>query len=562
MSHSSQNPVIPPRPDVAYMSTSHGTTGRPPPPPQRTTSSSKTPVRKEPPPVPPHPDPEWIEREELRLRELEEARARATQMEKTMRWWSDCTANWREKWSKVRNERNKLRDECRHLRSKLETSVKECSGAKRERNELRQEVSNLKKLLDQFQSGSLSSQQQSTLCQESKSKSKEPHEASVCSSGSHKSGSDQDLQSTTANASATNSSLKQQDSLSSSNIASGNQEDFLSKLLSRKERDGESSSSSHSGTSKSERHVQKEGEVTSPADDTALQQKLTILQLKLDEIQKTLQNEREGKCEQQKSLENLQMELSALQSKHEELRQAKEEAMRELSAVRREHENQLGRVTSELAEESTRGDSMDRRVASLRRELERLQSENAQEWAKRERLETEKLALERENKKLKNEVESLEEELVKKTQQASTLIDSDLKTAQLELAEKTKELADLRHSYSKMKKAIQERNAELEHAKSRAEQYELDVKKLRTRIDELKQELGSAEDEADQQAHQVRKLQRSNDELQQQVENLSVQVQHLQTRLLRSNSSLSTHTVSLSSYDANDSMTEGGTDED
>lgn len=34
-------------------------------------------------------------------RELEEARARATQMEKTMRWWSDCTANWREKWSKV-----------------------------------------------------------------------------------------------------------------------------------------------------------------------------------------------------------------------------------------------------------------------------------------------------------------------------------------------------------------------------------------------------------------------------------------------------------------------------
>lgn len=35
------------------------------------------------------------------LRELEEARARATQMEKTMRWWSDCTANWREKWSKV-----------------------------------------------------------------------------------------------------------------------------------------------------------------------------------------------------------------------------------------------------------------------------------------------------------------------------------------------------------------------------------------------------------------------------------------------------------------------------
>ncbi|KAM9826420.1 coiled-coil domain-containing protein 102A isoform 5-T10 [Syngnathus typhle] len=46
------------------------------------------------------PGADWESREELRLRELEEARARAAQMEKTMRWWSDCTANWREKWSK------------------------------------------------------------------------------------------------------------------------------------------------------------------------------------------------------------------------------------------------------------------------------------------------------------------------------------------------------------------------------------------------------------------------------------------------------------------------------
>lgn len=46
-------------------------------------------------------DTEWEAKEALRQRELEEARARAAQMEKTMRWWSDCTANWREKWSKV-----------------------------------------------------------------------------------------------------------------------------------------------------------------------------------------------------------------------------------------------------------------------------------------------------------------------------------------------------------------------------------------------------------------------------------------------------------------------------
>lgn len=48
-------------------------------------------------------DTEWEAKEALRQRELEEARARAAQMEKTMRWWSDCTANWREKWSKVLN---------------------------------------------------------------------------------------------------------------------------------------------------------------------------------------------------------------------------------------------------------------------------------------------------------------------------------------------------------------------------------------------------------------------------------------------------------------------------
>lgn len=72
-------------------------------------------------------------RDELRERELEEARARASQMEKTMRWWSDCTANWREKWGKVRAERNKAREENRQLKLKLEAAVKEVSNLKRER---------------------------------------------------------------------------------------------------------------------------------------------------------------------------------------------------------------------------------------------------------------------------------------------------------------------------------------------------------------------------------------------------------------------------------------------
>jgi coiled-coil domain-containing protein 102 len=45
---------------------------------------------------------EWDIREMARVRELEEARGRAAQMEKTMKWWSECTSNWREKWMKVK----------------------------------------------------------------------------------------------------------------------------------------------------------------------------------------------------------------------------------------------------------------------------------------------------------------------------------------------------------------------------------------------------------------------------------------------------------------------------
>lgn len=72
----------------------------------------------------------WSEREEMLSHELEEARVRVAQMEKTMRWWSDCTANWRDKWNKARNERNKAREENRILRARLDAVVKECSALK------------------------------------------------------------------------------------------------------------------------------------------------------------------------------------------------------------------------------------------------------------------------------------------------------------------------------------------------------------------------------------------------------------------------------------------------
>ena len=94
-----------------------------------------------------HVNPEYDDREELRQRELEEIRARAAQMEKTMRWWSDCTSNWREKWCKVRNERNKAREENRQLRAKLDTCIKENNTLKREKEELANQNEQLKSSL-------------------------------------------------------------------------------------------------------------------------------------------------------------------------------------------------------------------------------------------------------------------------------------------------------------------------------------------------------------------------------------------------------------------------------
>lgn len=90
-------------------------------------------------------------RDELRERELEEARARAAQMEKTMRWWSDCTANWREKWGKVRAERNKAREEGRQLKLKLEAAVKEVSKLKREQQESIENKTKLEKEVDRLE---------------------------------------------------------------------------------------------------------------------------------------------------------------------------------------------------------------------------------------------------------------------------------------------------------------------------------------------------------------------------------------------------------------------------
>lgn len=137
------NPGAVPKGDVSYLRATPNHAQQMPmaPSPVPSRDGSQTPVMAQ-----QHVNPDYDDREELRQRELEEIRARAAQMEKTMRWWSDCTSNWREKWCKVRNERNKAREENRQLRAKLDACIKENNALKREKEELANQNEHLKLL--------------------------------------------------------------------------------------------------------------------------------------------------------------------------------------------------------------------------------------------------------------------------------------------------------------------------------------------------------------------------------------------------------------------------------
>lgn len=494
---------------------------------------------------------DWESREELRLRELEEARARAAQMEKTMRWWSDCTANWREKWSKVRAERNRARDEVRQLRQRLDTLTKELTSVRRERQELASENETLR---HETLRGEITVPP--------------PSATSPSSSPAHPRGatSSSSSPSIPPSSPASSSSTSQLHTDSKLDMVGegppgspepepvrdvdldrqkmGQQKDLemLESVLRSRAPEGDpedwesrrgvnlASSRVSSGMSRQERSRQLWEDISAVEEDSS---KLNALQLRLDESQKVLLKEREDKLALSKCIERLENELSQWKLKYEELNKSKQETLKQLNLLKEMHQDELGRISEDLEDELGARTSMDKKLAELRAEMERLQVENAAEWGRRERLETEKLALERDNKKLRAQAEDLEEQLAKKRRQAASALNTDLKAIQSELFERNKELADLRHVHSKLKKQFQDKTAELAHANRRVESHEAEVKKLRLRVEELKKELGQAEDELDESHNQTRKLQRSLDEQVEQTENLQVQLEHLQSRLRR-----------------------------
>lgn len=137
-----------------------------------------------------------------------------------------------------------------------------------------------------------------------------------------------------------------------------------------------------------------------------------------------------------KSLDKTRQEMEDCKNKCEDLRSARQEAVRELLTMQETHHAEMRIMNHSLQEEINARESLERRLSEMRAELERLQSENACEWAKRERLESEKINIERENKKMKNEL--LEVRPGFSGMRVASPSDTELRLLQQELMERNK----------------------------------------------------------------------------------------------------------------------------
>lgn len=477
-------------------------------------------------------DSEWETKEALRQRELEEARARAAQMEKTMRWWSDCTANWREKWSKVRNERNMAREEAKMLRAKLEIAVKDANSYKHECQELELQNEQLKKEMEKIhmvllkhagqfdqqiftvlesdpqlrntldinellkfynnveQSESVNSQKDLLSCKVSLD------ESNVCL-GSHNILPDRDIEEYVLQGAVPKHAV----------------EIYKDSSLYSLDKDIVRLVDSNS----TENNLEKNQSSLQTCTDESYVQKILLLQHKLDEAAKTISTEREEKNSLHHGMEKLKAEIMQLRKQCEELEESKAEITRELLELKDRFQIEFSDVQAGIIDEASSREGMNRRLCELRAELERLQAENAAEWGKRERLETEKISLERENKQLRNELNDLQERIESRRSRPVSTSDNDARQLQQEF---------LVRNVTILKKSLKEKTTELSHAMRRSEQYEAEVKRVRARVEELKKELAAVQDEVDAATNSVRKLQRANEDLLEQLESANVQLEH------------------------------------
>ncbi|XP_044514026.1 coiled-coil domain-containing protein 102B [Gracilinanus agilis] len=447
-------------------------------------------------------DNDWDICEELRVRELEEVKARAAQMEKTMRWWSDCTANWREKWSKVRIERNKAREEGRQLRIRLEMTMKELSALKKKQS---------------------SQNEKETLDTENIWKEKPSLLEVSCSQDAQFPMASQEYDPNRVNLEKTHVSIKE-------NINKKEIEMVANPVKFNQDLDLQCSDffvKGISGTCVTKPTLRLDN-VAPPLGKELTQ--ISTLKFHLDESQKILWKEREMRSSLEKEVELLESALSLWKCKYEEIKESKEMTLNQFNIFHDRQGNEVEKVSEEREDEANCQTRKDRVICELRAELERLQAENTSEWGKREILETEKQSLERDNRRLKAQVKEMEELLDRKNPLTATSQGPDLKTSQSELFEKNKELAELQHAYCKLNRQYQDKMAELIHANHRVDHHEAEVKKLRFRVEDLKKGLNHAEDELDDSLNQIRKLQQSLDQQVEKNDNLQIQLNHLQSR--------------------------------
>ncbi|KAK0181085.1 hypothetical protein PV327_003401 [Microctonus hyperodae] len=488
--------------------------------------------------LPNYGDSEWETKEALRQRELEEARARAAQMEKTMRWWSDCTANWREKWSKVRNERNKAREEAKLLRTKLEIAVKDANSYKHESQELEVQNEQLRKEMEKIHmvllkhAGQFDRQIVDILesnpqlrnslgiddlldlcnnvdkCEKPISPSannglitrKSPRDEMAASQESKCDQSDRDIEEYVLQGAVPKHAVELYKEGSM-----GSLERDIAKLVQESNKIQE----------KSERR----NSPNDSANEDPMKIRMAMLNLGLEEATKALAAEKIADTSLHRVIEKLRAEVIQLRNRCDELQENRAIVVNELAELKDQYQIDIMAAQADLLDEATNREGMDQRLNELRAELERLQVENATEWGKRERLESEKNSLERENKILRNEIQEMQERLETRRSRPISSMDTDTRQIQ-------QDLLDMKHANVKLKKSLAEKTTELTHALRRSEQYEAEVKRVRSRVDELKRELASAQDEVDNTTANIRRLQRVNEDIVEQLESANIQIEH------------------------------------
>lgn len=279
-----------------------------------------------------------------------------------MRWWSDCTANWREKWSKVRTERNKAREECKQLRSKLEISIKDANTYKREKEDLEIQNDELKKEMEKIHILLLkhAGQFDSSIFE---ALSEDPLKDFVFSNGSLLKERENGVSSSQSNPECDSTQIQENER--DANIEEYILQGAVPRYIKEFEKKAEMSEQSN-GTEKLNGERDR---VSGEYDEDYVIQKLSMLQLRLEEATKTLQIEREEKSQLHRNIERLTGELQEAKDKCEELREARQEAMRELLTLEDQHQKEVELIKSDLIDEANSREGMDKRLNDLRAEV-------------------------------------------------------------------------------------------------------------------------------------------------------------------------------------------------